>query len=106
MKFIIILYSFLFLFVYNLNAQVVLDADGPGNTYELINSVLAPGFNVIEAPGEPAGSGTMDNHSAFGRHIDEIMDPTLGINVFRFVIHRDEDNDRGIITTTDRQRTK
>jgi hypothetical protein len=103
----IILFSIILIFQFNIiNAQVSLDADGPGNTYELINSVLAPGFNVIEAPGEPAGSGTKDNHSAFGRHIDEILDASLGINVFRFVIHRDEDNDRGIITTTDRQRNE
>ena len=31
-------------------SQIVLESDGPGNTYELINSVLAPGYNVIEVP--------------------------------------------------------
>lgn len=31
-------------------SQVTLNADGPGNTYELINSVLAPRGNVVEAP--------------------------------------------------------
>jgi hypothetical protein len=31
-------------------SQVVLEADGPGNTYELINSVCAPGYNVVENP--------------------------------------------------------
>lgn len=33
-----------------LAATTFLDADGPRNTYELINSVLAPGKDAIEAP--------------------------------------------------------
>ncbi|MFD0835378.1 T9SS type A sorting domain-containing protein [Mariniflexile aquimaris] len=77
-------------------SQVVLNADGPGNTYELINSVLAPGFDVVEAPD--------CNHSAFGRHIDEIFDATLNTNVFRFQIHVSPDNDRCI--NFDRQRNE
>ena len=60
------------------NCQVVLNADGAGNTYELINSVLAPGHDVIEAPD--------CNHTTFGRHIDEIFDADLNSNVFRFQI--------------------
>ncbi|SDG63979.1 hypothetical protein SAMN04489796_101170 [Winogradskyella thalassocola] len=32
------------------NAQVVLNANGIGNTYVDINAVLAPGYNVIEVP--------------------------------------------------------
>ena len=97
------------------SSQVVLNADGPGNTYELINSVLAnPGGDVIESPGLPAIQDVRkDNHSSFNapnssRHIDEIFDNTLGTgkNVFRFVIHVNEDNDRGIILTTDRQRNE
>ena len=32
------------------NSQTILEADGPGNTYELINSVFAPGYNVVEHP--------------------------------------------------------
>ena len=33
-----------------INSQVLLDADGPGNTYDLITSVLAPSHNPIEVP--------------------------------------------------------
>ena len=77
-------------------SQVTLNADGPGNTYELINSVLAPGYNVIETPD--------CNHSSFGRHIDEIFDGTLNTNVFRFQIHVTPDNDRCI--NFDRQRNE
>jgi hypothetical protein len=75
-------------------AQVILEADGPGDTYELINSVLAPGYNVIETPDCA--------HPEFGRHIDEVMDEELGIYVFRFHIHVTPDNDRCI--NFDRQR--
>lgn len=33
------------------NAQITLSADGPGNTYELINSVLANARrNIVEVP--------------------------------------------------------
>ena len=38
----------------------VLSADGPGDTYELINSVLAPGYDVTEPPDCA--------HTGFGRH--------------------------------------
>lgn len=75
-------------------AQVILEADGPGDTYELINSILAPGYNVIETPDCA--------HPEFGRHIDEVMDEELGIYVFRFHIHVTPDNDRCI--NYDRQR--
>ena len=50
-------------------ARTFLTADGPGNTYELINSKLAPGYNVIEAPD--------CGHSSFGRHIEEVFDSEL-----------------------------
>ncbi|BAO76492.1 hypothetical protein [Winogradskyella sp. PG-2] len=76
--------------------QVTLNADGPGNTYELITSVLAPGYNPIEVPD--------CNHSAFGRHIDEIFDADLNKNVFRFSMHTTPDNDRCI--NFDRQRNE
>ncbi len=49
-------------------AQVTLNADGPGSTYELINSVLAPGYNVVETP---------DCVHTNARHIDEVYDSTL-----------------------------
>lgn len=77
-------------------AQTVLSADGPGNTYELIESVLAPGYNPIETPD--------CSHASFGRHIDEIFDTELQKNVFRFSIHRDQDDDRCI--NFDRQRNE
>ncbi|MFC4723563.1 T9SS type A sorting domain-containing protein [Geojedonia litorea] len=77
-------------------AQTVLNADGPGNTYSLITSVLAPGYNPIEAPD--------CSHSAFGEHIDEIYDNVLGTNVFRFRIHVTPDDDRCI--NSDRQRNE
>lgn len=79
-----------------MSSQVVLDADGAGNTYELINSVMAPGYNVIEVPD--------CNHSSFGRHIDEVYDNYLSTNVFRFQIHVTPDNDRCI--KVDRQRNE
>ena len=88
-------------------AQVTLNADGPGNTYELINSVLAPTGNVIEAPDQiPEGS-----HAAFGRHIAEVFDTDLNKYVFEFYAHLDSgttailDNDISTLKT-DRQRVE
>ena len=81
---------------YNIPAQVTLDADGPGNTYELITSVLAPNANPIEAPDCA--------HESFGNHIDEIFDSELNTDVFRFYLHTNEDNDRCI--NFDRQRNE
>ena len=81
-------------------AQTLLDADGVSDTYDLINSVLAPGNNVVEAPGITVGS--CDNHSAFGDHITQVFDDSLGIYVFAFHIHVHEDNDR--CKNFDRQR--
>jgi len=78
------------------NSQVLLDADGPGDTYELITSVLAPNYNPIEVPD--------CNHQEFGDHIDEIFDDELNIHVFRFHIHTTPDNDRCI--NFDRQRNE
>jgi hypothetical protein len=75
-----------------LHAQVFLRADGPGNTYELINSVL--GGEAVENP-ECA-------HGSFGRHITEAFDSELNKNVFIFHSHVAEDNDRCI--NFDRQR--
>ena len=80
----------------NLKAQVILSADGPGNTYELINSIMAPNYNVVEVPD--------CGHTSFGRHIDEIFDSELNKHVFRFFAHTSEDNDR--CKTFDRQRTE
>jgi len=79
-----------------LTAQVILNANGPGNTYEDINAVLAPGHNVIEVPDCV--------HTTFGRHIDEVFDNVLNENVFRFIAHKTPDNDR--CQNFDRQRTE
>ncbi len=78
------------------SAQVTLSADGPGNTYNLITSVLAPGQNPIEVPD--------CNHEDFGDHIEEVFDENLNTYVFRFVLHVEPDNDRCI--TFDRQRNE
>lgn len=75
--------------------QTVLNADGPGNTYELINSVLAPGYNAVEVPDII--------HSDFGRHITEVFDYELNKYVFEFFVHVTPDNDIST-TKTDRQR--
>ena len=85
-----------FLLISTLNAQVILNADGPGETYELINSVLAPGYNVVEVPDCA--------HPDFGRHIEEVFDSVLNKYVFKFHIHVTPDNDRCI--KFDRQRNE
>ena len=75
-------------------AQVTLHADGPGTTYELINSAL--GGTAEEDPD--------CSHLAFGRHITEEWDGTLGKYVFSFYIHVSPDNDRCV--SFDRQRNE
>ena len=72
----------------NIKAQVVVSADGPGNTYELLES---KGFG-LETPD--------CGHNV--RHVREVFDNTLGKYVFAFDMHRDLDNDR--CTNFDRQR--
>ena len=74
--------------------QTTLQADGPGNTYELINSVL--GGTAEEVPD--------CSHPAFGRHIAELFDSDLGKYVFVFYLHVTPDNDRCI--NFDRQRNE
>lgn len=69
-----------------------LKADGPGNTYELINSVL--GGNAEETPD--------CSHPDFGRHIGEEYNDELKENVFAFYLHVTPDNDR--CKNFDRQR--
>lgn len=69
-----------------------LKADGPGNTYELLNSVF--GATAYEVP---------DCIHA-QRHISEIYDNDLKANVFVFSAHVTPDNDRCL--NTDRQRTE
>ncbi len=84
----------------NTKAQAMLYADGPGNTYELINSVLAPGYTAMETPDMTNGT-----HAAFGRHIAEVYDSTLKRNVFEFYIHALIDNDISTLSS-DRQRVE
>ena len=97
MKILISILLLVFNFSFNhLSAQLILNADGPGSTYELITSKLAPGYNPMEVPD--------CGHAAFGRHIDEIFDNELNENVFRFFIHLAEDDDRCI--NFDRQRNE
>ncbi len=91
-----IIYIFFTLTFTSAKSQLLLDADGPGNTYELITSKLAPGYDAVEEPD--------CNHAIFGRHIDEVYDATLNTNVFRFHIHVNEDDDRCI--NFDRQRNE
>ncbi len=83
-------------FVLPASSQTVLEADGSGNTYELINSVLAPGYNAVENP--------ECVHPEFGRHIAELWDTDLNQYVFEFYIHVTPDNDRCI--NFDRQRVE
>ena len=78
------------------HSQVILKADGPGNTYELINSVLAPGSEAVEHP--------ECIHASFGRHIGEVWDTDLKANVFEFYSHVKPDNDR--CEKEDRQRVE
>lgn len=88
--------SVFFFLVQNLPGQVILNADGPGDTYELITSKLAPRYNPIEVPD--------CGHADFGPHIDEVFDTNLDKYVFQFHIHTNEDDDRCI--NTDRQRNE
>ena len=87
---------FIFLIPFLGNTQVTLNANGPGNTYEEITNVLAPGHDPVEEPD--------CSHTSFGRHIDEIFDTELNTNVFRFFMHVTPDNDRCI--NFDRQRNE
>ncbi len=80
----------------HLPAQTLLVADGPGDTYELINGVMAPGYDVVESPD--------CSHPSFGRHIDEIWDDDLQTFVFRFHLHLSPDDDRCL--NSDRQRNE
>ena len=95
-KYLIIL-MFIIFSVFSIKSQILLEADGPGNTYELINSVFAPnGGNVVETPDCA--------HPEFGRHIVEVWDADLQKYVFEFYLHVTPDNDRCI--NFDRQRVE
>ncbi|MFZ6011608.1 MAG: Ig-like domain-containing protein [Bacteroidota bacterium] len=88
----ILLFLFALTIVSWLHAQVIVQADGPGNTYELFNSKF--GGTAVESPDCA--------HTSFGRHISEVWDNTLNKYVFVFHSHVAEDNDRCI--NFDRQR--
>ncbi|MFA5292718.1 MAG: hypothetical protein WC496_06750 [Phycisphaerae bacterium] len=81
---------FVFLMPSVLYSDVLLEADGPGDTYSLIES---KGYG-IEVPdcGHPV------------EHISEIWDNELNKNAFVFSIHRDLDDDRCLYF--DRQRNE
>ena len=85
----------LFIIPFLSHSQVVLKADGPGETYELISSVLAPGKSAVEAPDH----NKLGNHSSFGRHIAEVWDADLKENVFEFYSHINYVNADKTITT-------
>ncbi|MEI6751826.1 MAG: T9SS type A sorting domain-containing protein [Paludibacter sp.] len=81
-------------------AQAILNADEPGNTYELINSILAPGATAEETPDQ--------FDPAFGRHIAEVWDADLNQYVFEFYLHVSVANEHQDESTgdTDRQRVE
>jgi len=81
-------------------SQTLLEANGvPNNTYELINSILAP-------PAYPAEETPDQFDPAFGRHIAEVFDTDLNQYVFEFYIHSSVANELQDESTgdTDRQR--
>ncbi|MCW8849682.1 MAG: hypothetical protein OQJ81_06845, partial [Melioribacteraceae bacterium] len=93
MKYYLTIFIFLFSSLITFS-QLLLEADGPGNTYELISDKLAPGYNPVEHP--------ECVHPEFGRHIAEVFDSTLNKYVFEFYMHVTPDNDR--CKNFDRQR--
>ena len=80
------------------SAQTLLEANGKGHTYELIDSALAPGAHAEETPDQ------CTNHPQFGKHIREVWDETLKQWVFEFMVHAAIDNDR--CENFDRQRVE
>lgn len=92
------LFYCLYLLIFSITSvfaqPVVLEADGPGDTYELISNVF--GGTSYEVPDCA--------HNDFGRHIEEVWSDELQSYIFVFHIHTDEDNDRCI--NFDRQRNE
>ncbi len=77
-----------------------LNADGPGNTYELVNSVFGSG-----AASEVPDLFPTCNHAG-DRHIREDWDSTLNRYVFLFDIHVDSVMDYDRCSAVDRQRNE
>lgn len=78
-------------------AQIKLNANGKGKTYELISSVfMKDNRNAVEVPD--------CNHKEFGRHISEKFDSILNKYVFELVLHIKNDKDR--CKRFDRQRNE
>lgn len=72
-------------------------ADGATDTYQLIRE---RGYNY-EVPDESGA-----HASAPFRHIAQAWDADLGKYVFEFILHIDNDDDRGLPNITDRQRNE
>jgi hypothetical protein len=81
-----------------LTAQAFLNANGPGNTFEDITNVLAPGMDTsaVEDP--------QCIHPSYGRHVAELWDTDQAKYVYEFYMHVAVDNDRCI--NFDRQRVE
>ncbi len=94
MQKIICLFTLFFSLTAILAQPVVLEADGPGDTYELISNVF--GGTSYEVPD--------CGHTTFGRHIEEVWSEELQRYIFVFHIHTAEDDDRCI--NFDRQRNE
>lgn len=88
----------LLLTISNLDSQLSLNANGIGNTYELIDSLLAGGSEAHETPD--------CGHTSFGRHISEVWDADLSKFVFQFNMHLNEDDDRCLSSTKQRNEIK
>lgn len=84
-------------------SEVILAADGPGGTANLINQTLGGGSKAIELPGRYVNGTCTDNYNVEER-IREIFDVDLNKNVFEFSIDTDVDNDR--CRRDDRQRNE
>lgn len=96
-----VLFTLLLLKIISSYSQVILNANGPGNTYELITSVFAPGngVNAVEAP-------DLYHPWASGLHIAEVFDTELNKYVFEFYSHALLDNEPVDPSLTDRQRVE
>ena len=85
------------------SAPMLLSADGPGGTYDLMIAALGPDAEPLEPPDcNHLDFETETNNT--GEHIDEVFDADLGKDVFRFHLHVTPDNDRCI--NFDRQRNE